>query len=217
MEKEVVFVILHYIAIEDTLKCISSIKENIDTGSYYIIVVDNASPNGSGVKLAERFAGDPDIKVVLSPSNLGFARGNNIGFSIAKKMNARFIIMLNNDIILLEKAFYKKLAAKYEARPFAALGPMLLTTDGRCDSNPTRERLITKKEVLDSIRYSQKLLFLSKFRLDRAYLAYLRIIINNLYLMYVSVRNRVTGRKKAIPEPKRFIERRENVELHGCF
>ena len=51
---KVCFVILHFLTIEDTLKCINSICENIRYKNYHIVVVDNGSPNGTGLELKAR-------------------------------------------------------------------------------------------------------------------------------------------------------------------
>ena len=49
------FVILHYQNINDTLDCVHSILELNSNRSARVIVVDNASPNGTGAKLADFF------------------------------------------------------------------------------------------------------------------------------------------------------------------
>jgi GT2 family glycosyltransferase len=58
-----------------------------------IIVVDNASPRDCSV-IAERF---PEVKLIRSPKNLGFAGGNNLGIQQA---TGDYILMLNNDTIV---------------------------------------------------------------------------------------------------------------------
>ncbi len=50
------FVILHYMVLEETVKCIESIEaQGVDSFSVKIIVVDNASPNGTGKMLQEKY------------------------------------------------------------------------------------------------------------------------------------------------------------------
>ena len=48
---KVAFVILHYQAIEMTIKCINSLYKTFDISENFIVVVDNASPNKSGNEL----------------------------------------------------------------------------------------------------------------------------------------------------------------------
>ena len=58
-----------------------------------VIVVDNASPRDCSI-IAERF---PEVKLIRSQKNLGFAGGNNLGI---KQATGDYILMLNNDTIV---------------------------------------------------------------------------------------------------------------------
>ena len=53
MKYKIGFVVLHYNAIKETIDCVESIKKRIDTNKYYIVVVDNASPNHTGEDIIE--------------------------------------------------------------------------------------------------------------------------------------------------------------------
>ncbi len=59
--------------------------------SLEIIVVDNASTDGSVDLIQDRF---PDIKLIINTKNLGFGGGNNVGIRASR---GRYIMMLNND------------------------------------------------------------------------------------------------------------------------
>ena len=72
------FVILHYMALEETIQCVESIRNNID-GDKKIVIVDNFSPNGTFKDLKVRYEKEPDVEVLETGSNLGFAKGNNFG------------------------------------------------------------------------------------------------------------------------------------------
>lgn len=81
-----------------TLECISSIFEKTQGVSFEIIVVDNASSDGS----VEAIESVPfDIRLIKSPDNLGFAAANNLGFLQAK---GRYVLLLNSDTLLLSNA-----------------------------------------------------------------------------------------------------------------
>ena len=104
---DIVFLILHYNTIDDTRKCVESIKKYIHA-NYRIVVVDNNSLNKSGVSLKSEYENDKTIEVILSSKNLGFANGKNLGFEyIHKNFDADFVVMLNNDTYLLDDNFYK--------------------------------------------------------------------------------------------------------------
>lgn len=93
------FVILHYQAEQETVNCINNIKEKVQSAKK-IVVVDNASPNGSGEYLQKRYDSDSEVEIVLLDKNLGFAKGNNWGFRVAKKYAPDFVVVMNNDVLL---------------------------------------------------------------------------------------------------------------------
>src|SRR5699024_3362440 len=97
VKAEIGFVILHYQVLQETLACIASIEAHIDTANYAIIVVDNASPNGSGKILAKRFVNSERVQVIVNEENLGFSQGNNVGYRCAKALGCTFICLCNND------------------------------------------------------------------------------------------------------------------------
>lgn len=135
--KKVYFVVLHYQAINETINCLNSLKRlSTPLASCHIIVVDNASPNQSGKRLEELYREDEQIEVVLSSENVGFARGNNIGFRIAKANRADFIVLINNDTLIKDSAFLNKIADIYEKTNFAVLGPDILSVKDRIHQNP---------------------------------------------------------------------------------
>lgn len=132
------YVILHYQAINETLDCVASIKNVCDQNDV-IIIVDNCSPNGSGKKLFEKFKNETNIIVILNLENLGFAKGNNAGYIIAKQdYKCDFIVMLNNDTLMIRHDFRDKLIEAYEHYHFAVMGPKILQKDRRVNpSNPS--------------------------------------------------------------------------------
>lgn len=74
--------------------CLKSISEQTPF-EHEVIVVDNASSDGSAEHLRSNY---PDIKLIQSERNLGFAGGNNLG---ARHATGRYLLLLNNDTILL--------------------------------------------------------------------------------------------------------------------
>ncbi len=79
--------------------CIKSIQEFTTSLDYEIIVVDNGSSDGSQTMLRREF---PEVKLIETGENLGFAKGNNMGIRTAK---GDFILVLNSDTYILENAF----------------------------------------------------------------------------------------------------------------
>ncbi|MGE4345519.1 MAG: glycosyltransferase family 2 protein, partial [Geoalkalibacter sp.] len=66
-----------------------------------VLIVDNGSTDSSESILRERF---PDVGVIQSGTNLGFAGGNNIGIRYALKNGADYVWLLNNDTIVMSNA-----------------------------------------------------------------------------------------------------------------
>lgn len=157
--------ILHYQAIDETFACIKSIKECYS--HIRIVIVDNHSPNGSGKLLKTKYQDDPAVTVLCTEENLGFARGNNVGYEYAKKSGADFIIQVNNDTIFDDKNFITTLLNLYEEESYAVLGPdVVCIKDGR-HQNPLKGFRITPREIRWRIFKNQVGDFLAKFDLDK--------------------------------------------------
>ena len=94
MEEPLVYVIvLNWNGKEDTLDCIESLGK-VDYGNFRILVVDNASTDGSAEAVRESY---PDVAVIENPENLRFSGGNNIGIAEAMSSGADYVLLLNND------------------------------------------------------------------------------------------------------------------------
>ncbi|KEO71831.1 hypothetical protein EL17_21155 [Anditalea andensis] len=94
---DVSIIIINYNTKELTLNCIESIIDKTYDVTYEIIVVDNASIDGS----IELFSNDLRIKFIPSQVNLGFGKGNNLGVEHA---NGKYVFLLNSDTILVNNA-----------------------------------------------------------------------------------------------------------------
>jgi len=102
-----------------------SIDAHHDGLSVQTIVSDNASTDGSAEMVASEF---PHVTLLRNLSNLGFARGNNVGAAAA---SGRYLLFLNNDMVVRPGAF-AKLVETLEAHPeYSAVGPKLIGGDGR--------------------------------------------------------------------------------------
>ncbi len=88
-------IVLTYNNLELNKKCLESICERTAYPNYELIVVDNASTDGTVEYLHSIMADKSrNIKVIFNAENLGFAKGNNVGIAEAK---GDYIILLNND------------------------------------------------------------------------------------------------------------------------
>ena len=154
------FVILNYGTYQETTECVESIEKFIDisTDEYNITIVDNGSTDGSGIKLKNNYENKKYIDVLLSGSNLGFARGNNLGIKhVNDYYSPEFVAVINSDIELIQEDFYKKVAEEYKKSGFGLMGPMMCIASGHCDDSPWRPITASKvKEKLQKARKERK-------------------------------------------------------------
>jgi GT2 family glycosyltransferase len=106
-----------------TLACLQSVIAET-TVPHELVVVDNASPDGSAAAIAEAL---PGVRLIASPENLGFAKGNNVAAGDAR---GRYILLLNPDTVVLDGAI-DRLVAFAERTPEARIwGGRTLFADG---------------------------------------------------------------------------------------
>ena len=96
---DVSIIIVNYNSSEMVVDCINSIYKHTSGVTYEVIVVDNASEEGSLQVLKDNF-GD-GIKLIESEVNLGFGKANNLG---AEKAEGEYLFLLNPDTLLLNNA-----------------------------------------------------------------------------------------------------------------
>jgi GT2 family glycosyltransferase len=93
---KVVILLLNWNSWKDTLECVESCRE-LSYPDLRILIVDNGSTDGSEQILRERL---PDVELIQSGANLGFAGGNNVGIRRALEQGAEYLWLLNNDTVV---------------------------------------------------------------------------------------------------------------------
>ena len=93
MRHKTSIIILSYNTLEMLQLCIESIREHTEVGSYEIIVVENASKDGSAEWLKEQ----EDLRCIYNEENQGFPKGCNQGLEIAEGTE---LLLLNSDTIV---------------------------------------------------------------------------------------------------------------------
>ncbi|MFQ5559070.1 MAG: glycosyltransferase family 2 protein [Nitrospinota bacterium] len=108
--------VLNWNGREDTIECLHSL-ESVEYLDLEILLVDNGSVDGSVKMVREKF---PDLSILETGKNLGYAAGNNRGITYAFSRGARYVILLNNDTVV-DPNFVKELVLVAESTPGAGL------------------------------------------------------------------------------------------------
>lgn len=159
------FVILHYKTADDTSACIESILSlnNDRQHEIHIIVVDNASNNGSIELIEQTYQNVERMHILKNKENLGFAKGNNVGYTYAKeRLSADFISILNNDIVIKSKDYITQIYQVFNNHGFHVLGPDIVSVVDGGHQNPMQFTNTDIDRVKKRILRHKILLFLSK-------------------------------------------------------
>lgn len=126
-------IIVNYQTYNLTKQTIDSIITKEHPFKYEIYLVDNASHDGSLERLQKDFARETEtglIKVIANNRNSGFAYANNLAL---KESNARYVLLLNSDTIILNRALAKCINHMKADSSIGALGCKVLLPDGSLD------------------------------------------------------------------------------------
>jgi GT2 family glycosyltransferase len=107
---------------DDTLRCLESVRRLEGTPAH-IVVVDNASRDGSAERIAAAF---PEAELLRAPVNEGFAGGHNRAFRHGLEKGRRFFFLLNNDAVAAPGALRALLDAAEEDPGRGVLGAWVL-------------------------------------------------------------------------------------------
>lgn len=134
---------------EVLLPCLASIEKAKSTLSTEVIVVDNASRDGSVSAVRKQF---PKVRIVQAGFNAGFTGGNNIGFEHA---TGRYVLFLNPDTLIDHFAFDAMVERADRDNGIGAVGPMVLNNDRTlqcsCFRSPTVGHFFSKAIMLHRV------------------------------------------------------------------
>jgi GT2 family glycosyltransferase/nucleoside-diphosphate-sugar epimerase len=106
------------------------------SGVSALIVVDNASRDGSLAAMEDRFGADPRLSVIRNETNLGYGTAANLGLA---RVGTEFVLVVNPDCVV-GREMIGALVAEADATPRAAVcGGLVLACDGTLQ-NATRRR-----------------------------------------------------------------------------
>lgn len=117
-------------------QCLESLERGCEgVKGYGVIVVDNGSTDGS-VEMLRKFqvpGSKFHVNLIENQTNMGFAKGNNIGIREAK---GEYIMLLNSDTIVQKGAIVKMVNYLDQHSEVAAVSPLLLNEDGSYQKDP---------------------------------------------------------------------------------
>ena len=134
MERAVVSLILvNYNGASVVLDCLRSLLQFLHSIPYEIIVVDNASTDGSAALIAENF---PTVQLIRQAENRGFGTGNNVG---GKQAKSEFLFFLNTDTVLMSDVLPPLVRLMQEQPDVGIIGTKLLNADGSLQLSVAKE------------------------------------------------------------------------------
>jgi GT2 family glycosyltransferase len=156
-------IIVNYNTYDLTKQTIESIIQKEHPFEYEILLVDNASKDGSIEKLQETFnnlISRKILRVFINTSNLGFAKANNIGIRASR---GKYILLLNSDTVINEDCLEQCLIEMDRNPNLGALGCKVILPDGKLDHAckrgfPTPKAslyYLLKLYKIDQIKYGQ--------------------------------------------------------------
>lgn len=145
---KVSIILVNYNGLDVLPECLHSLKQFIPQQEHEIIIVDNASSDGSQEYIKSYF---PEYILVQLPENRGFGSGNNAGARIAR---GEFLFFLNTDTVLTSNILPHLIELMITDQKIGIIGTKLLNPDGSFQ-----------------ISFASKISFLGEFKTMKMYKA----------------------------------------------
>ena len=104
MENKICVILVNYNGKKYNDKCISSILKSTYMREMQILIVDNASTDGSLNELQEQWGSNQSVNIIPLEDNYGFSKANNVGIKWALEHGFYYLLLLNNDTEVEENA-----------------------------------------------------------------------------------------------------------------
>jgi N-acetylglucosaminyl-diphospho-decaprenol L-rhamnosyltransferase len=123
---ELAILIVSHNTAGDLERCLDSLLQAPPGVSHEIVVIDNASRDGS----ADAAARHPQVRVIRLDTNVGFARANNLGF---RQTHSELVLLLNSDTLAPPGAIDRLVRQMRELPGAAIVGPRLVNSHGAAE------------------------------------------------------------------------------------
>lgn len=146
---DISIVIVTHNSLSPVVDCLSSLHEHPPSFPHEIIVIDNASTDGTREGIADRFGG---VRLIENRENVGYSRGVNQGIRLSA---GRMVLVLNPDIVVGEGSIDRLLAFMDRTGDAGIAGAKLVYPDGRlqysCRSFYTLRALLLRRTFLGKL------------------------------------------------------------------
>jgi hypothetical protein len=139
-------IIINYNTFQMTSDCIRSIYQHTKATPFEVILVDNASSERDPKDFLREF---PQLQLIESKTNSGFAGGNNLGIAAAR---GEFVLLLNSDTLLTEDSISKTVSYLKNNPQIGVVGCRQVFPDGKVQYSARKFRTISW-ELLDLFRF----------------------------------------------------------------
>lgn len=143
MEPELSVLIVCFNDADEVLPCLASIYATPPDAAFEVVLVDNASSDGSAGRVRQDY---PQVRVIEAGYNAGYAGGNNLAFEHAR---GKYVLFLNPDTRLSPGTLDVLLKTADELPELGALGPKVLNEDGSLQHSCFHSPRLA--DVLDSV------------------------------------------------------------------
>jgi GT2 family glycosyltransferase len=154
--KTLSIVIVTWNCMKFTEECLDSLRSYMHNPMAEIIVVDNASSDGTSELVRDCY---PEVTFIQTGKNLGFAKGNNVGIL---RSTGEYIFLINPDVQVLNGCIEGMLAYMEKNPKIGLLGPRMLGTDRKPYRSymgaPTLWRFFCRALFLDTLFSKSKLM-----------------------------------------------------------
>ena len=190
------FVILHYKNMTETIECLESLKKLDDQDKISLIIVDNNSLEKEDIKTLKKYTND----ILKLDDNLGVAKAYNEGALYAiDKYHPDYVCVMNNDILINQKNFVKRVEDSYKDNKFDMLGTKIICEGDSVNPFPVYDSL---EKINNKIEKNNKIINIYTSKLK-----------GNLLELYFKIK--YTFKKRPVMLNGDKLE--SCVALHGCF
>jgi GT2 family glycosyltransferase len=124
---DLAIIIVNHNTRSDLEACLRSIDKHPPHVTHEVVVVDNASSDGSVAALRDAW---PNVRCIALDRNVGFAAGNNAGI---RASNSDLVLLLNSDTLVMDGSIDRLVAAIRVLPGAAIVGPRLVDAKGRAE------------------------------------------------------------------------------------